>query len=208
MKNNKIKIYATTVSIVAVLLVIFIIWQAYQNITATRQTIMSVTSSQSLAGSSSVQTTAKGSSIVPIVKAVTTSMKTPTLTPVKQSSANTYANYLTQYDADLSNCNGTAAKQNSNMYPLLDQSSFTSYYNTSTGVCYEKLTGVIVQPYSTTTTGAMYFRNVTSDDLVMECTDSMGMTLASGDWQCVDKTNDQTINLAEFNALLYKYTTQ
>ena len=71
-----------------------------------------------------------------------------------------------------------------------------------------QVSGEIHPAYSTTTTGHIYFRNVSQNSLIAECTDPLGTTLADSDWTCTNKLTGQNINFAAFNGLVSSYKTQ
>lgn len=129
----------------------------------------------------------------------------PRTTPLSTGS---YVDYLTALRNNQNNCKNAAAAQTSQLYPSLLSSSITSYYNSANGLCYVEVIGVTRQAYSTTTTGHIYFRNVSRNALLAECTDPTGTMYADGNWDCVDKTSGQTIVKAQFNALVGSDTTQ
>ena len=80
-----------------------------------------------------------------------------------------------------------------------------SYFNPSSGMCYVKVIGKSQLAYATTTTGHIYLRNVNKDSLVAECTDPTGTMLADANWICMNKVTGQTINKAQFEALVQMY---
>lgn len=124
------------------------------------------------------------------------------------ATGNQYVDTLTALRAAQNSCKSSATVQYNQQYAnSLENSSFESYYNSNTAVCYMKATGKIRPAYATTTTSVMYFRNVTKGSALMECDDSIGITFADSEWKCTDKTTGSQIPLAQFNDLVTKYTT-
>jgi hypothetical protein len=122
---------------------------------------------------------------------------------------NDYVDSQAQYYVHLNACKSAASSQYSSLYmKILDQSAVQSYYNTKTGICYAQVTGTIRSQYSTSTTDELYFRNVDKNILLMECTNAKGVTFSDSDWNCTDKTTGQTINKAQYESMLSRFTVQ
>jgi hypothetical protein len=136
----------------------------------------------------------------------------PTKTPAKSSPlpspGTNYTAYVTQLALATAACKESATTQFNKLYASEQGSAFQSMYNSNSGVCYMRATGAIQAAYSTTTTSYIYFRNVTRNTLLAQCTDTLSQTFSDNEWQCTDKTTGQTIPKAQFTAIIAEDTTK
>ena len=196
--KSGIKTYVI-VTVVIIIVLVAVIWKqamapapaqnSYPNQTSSAQAVVSTSGSPSRTTTSAPKTSAPVKSTTP-------------------STGNEYVDDLTALRAAENSCKNSATVEYNQLYAnSLENSSFESYYNSNTGICYMKATGKIRPAYATTTTSVMYFRNAAKNSLLMECDDSIGQTFADNEWKCVNKTTGQAIPLAEFNDLITSYTT-
>lgn len=141
---------------------------------------------------------------------VTTPTKTSTGTTYKTApvtSSTNYNDYITQLRLKEAKCQDTAQQTYKQVYASsLEASSFQSYFVAKTGMCFLKVSGKVHPAFSTTTTGHIYFRNLSTSAMIAECADNTGITFADSEWVCTDKTTNQTINMAQFNAIINSFT--
>ncbi len=199
MKNSSIKLGAIIVAVVAVIALVIGLAMK-QNRTPAEQQPVSSTPSQQVSQTPSHT----------VASPVPTSPGVTQKTPVKSNMSGTsYPDYINQLSANQSRCKDLATSQYNQLYaPNLEGSSFESFYNQNTGLCYMKATGKIHPAYSKTSTSMIYFRNTTRSTAVAECSDPAGLTFGDSEWNCVDKTTGKAINFANFNAIIYADTVQ
>lgn len=144
----------------------------------------------------------------PTVQVVNNNKPVTTYTTKKVPATTDYATYINNLGIATNKCNVTAKDQYSKQYSNLEGSSFQSWYNETTGACYSKVIGKIKAAYATTTTSYIIFRNVYNNNVLMQCTDSIGMTYGDNEWTCKDNVSGKTVAVPEFNALISKYVTK
>ncbi|HTK33416.1 MAG TPA: hypothetical protein VL335_02640 [Candidatus Paceibacterota bacterium] len=190
MKNIPLK-YAVALAVIIIALISVIVWQANKT--------TKIAQAPQVSSSVDVQGTTKASApaTVQVIKSPVTTKTSPSLG---------YADYLTQLRANQSKCENAATAQYKQLYGNLFEASFTSAYNGTSGGCYMRVSGKTQVAYATTSTGHLYFRNVNTNALLAECTDSTGSMLSNSNWACVNKVTGAAISKAEFDGLIYTYT--
>ena len=134
--------------------------------------------------------------------------KTTTVNKAPISSGN-YVDYVTQLRANQSACATAANAQFSHLYgSSLQTSAVSTYFNTVNGNCYAQLTGKSQAAYSTSTTGYLYFRNISANVALLQCVDPTGTMYADSNWTCTNKLTGKSISKAEYNATIASDTTQ
>jgi hypothetical protein len=212
MKNIPIK-YAIILIIIILALIGGIIWQSNKNTTQTEQNSVTVISTTTTATTTTTtvqvqevtpQTTPVA--VVPKKTVNTNTYITPKTQPITQTGS--YTDYMNRLNAAQNSCSIASKNQYQQLYGNLSQSSYNSYYNTANGRCYVEVKGVIQQAYSTTTVGHIYFKDITTNTSIAECTDPTGTLYLDSNWTCKNNVTGQTVNKAEFNAILTAYVTK
>ncbi len=187
MKNLPLK-YAIILAVVIIALIGVIVWQSSK--------INPVSQNRPVVGQIA-QTTQTSSQQNPVVGAK--------VTLVNKTNPNlSYTDYVAQLNANKMKCDSVATTQYGQLYAAMLNSSFVSYYNQNNGGCFMNVTGKTQDQYSTSTIGHLYFRNVNTSTVIVECTDPTG-TLGEGNWVCKNKSTGATINKAQFDALVTSY---
>ena len=206
MKNEVIKKYGIVTSIAIVIAVVVVAISIAKSNSPVMVTVQNTTQSTATPNASQSSAKVVQNVVANTVPSTPTVVKNPVPAP---SSNNSYISYLNQLYTSQNSCKAAATGQYDDLYSgSLQQSAFQSYLNTSSGLCYMKVTGTIHPQYSASSTAVMYLRSVSSDSMLAECTDSIGHTFADSEWACSDKVAGQPISMAAFNALIYKYTVQ
>lgn len=203
MEYNNTKIYAIISATVFVLLIVMVWFAVKKSGVETTDQVSSSTPqivSSTGATSTSTKTPTTGTVKSPVV---TTKPSPMTVTPESD-----YTKYLNQLADNTNKCDASSKTLYDQLYKALEGSSFKSYYNSKSGLCYMQATGTLRPAYSATTTKVIAFWNITSRSPVAECTDVNGVTFSDSEWKCIDKTTGQSITKTAFNALIYKYTVQ
>ena len=200
MKNIPIK-YSVVIVAIIIILIGVIVWQGNRSgsVAQTSQAPMHLIQDQNPPASSSTNPL-----VSPVM--VTKTPAKPVVTPTAKTIATTkstgsYVNYVNDLAAAQNTCSTNATNQYKNLYSTMSGSSFSYFYDQTSGGCYMRATGTMQQPYSTTTTGYIYFRSVTSNSLIAECIDPTGTLLSDANWICTNKLTGATINKSAFNAL-------
>ena len=155
---------------------------------------------------STSQTSTAPKATVP--KTTTTYVAPAKTAPITNSQTQSYSQYVTQLSKNQDACNQASKNQYTTLYGNLSGSAYTSFYNQINGRCYVKITGSYQAQYSTTTTGYIYFRDASTNTPIAECVDPTGTLYSNANWNCTNKVTGATINKAEFDALIYSYTTK
>lgn len=138
-----------------------------------------------------------------VTKTTTTSTAKPNTTRVytPPSSSQTYVDYMNQLSMNDNTCKTLANKQYASLYSYLESGAFTSYFNTRTGVCYFKASGVD-HPAHSTGVPRVFFRNASSNSAVAECANYIANTMSDSEWTCTNKITGQSMNYGQFNDLV------
>ncbi len=197
MKNISLK-YASIAAVVIIILIALIVGKSDKN------TLTSETSS------STVQISQNGQTITQSPGSVTVTTKGAPSAPVttKVSQSLNYTDYVKQQNTNQNKCNSAALTQYQQIYSYLSESSYNTNYSATSGGCYVRVTGKTQEAYSTTTAGHIYFRNVNTGGVIAECINHTGLLYPNADWSCTNKVTGATINKAQFDALVYGYTSK
>jgi len=196
MKNIKIKVIASVV-IIAVIVTVVVI-----SLNAGKSGSLALPSSFGVLPVSSTTTPSNASS------ASASTNKQPVVSSNKPSTnssmtSGTYQNYINQYYSTKNACDAAATSQFTKLYgSTIGSSALLTYYNSTTGTCLVKISGSIQPTGSATTTNIIYFRNVSSNSLLADCSQISGKNTAPGPWQCTNRTNGQGINIDQFNEFI------
>jgi hypothetical protein len=140
----------------------------------------------------------------------TSDTRQPSKPVITSLSTGTFHDFEVQLSANQNKCNDAASAQYGRLYRnVLQSSAFVSYYVSKNGLCYAQITGISQADYSSSMVAHMYFRNVTKDVLLLECSNNKGvLNGAIEDFSCADKVTGQSIIKPQYDSMLYKYITQ
>jgi hypothetical protein len=204
MKSNHFK----TIVIVVVIIILGVLFLFTKKPTDTMDQSNGTQATQSPVTKTPVSQSPKASaSKAPVTTRTTAPAPVSGANPINTNTS--YQNYMNQLLANQNKCEASAQSQYKALYASnLEASTYQSLYNSKTGICYEKVTGQVHPAYSSSKTDNIYFRNVTSNTLLVDCVDTTGGVGGSDAWKCTDKTNGQAINYAKFNSIVYNATAE
>ena len=210
MKNIPIK-YAIILIIIILALIGGIIWQSNKNTTQTEQSSITVISTTTTATTTTTtvqvqKVTPQTTPVAVIPKKTVSTYIAPKTQPITQTGS--YIDYINRLKAAENSCDLSAKSQYQQLYGSMSQSSYNSYYNNVNGRCYMKVTGTTQQAYSTTTVGHIYFKDLSTNTSIAECTDPTGTLYSDANWTCKNYVTGKTIGKAEFDATVTAYVTK